>query len=588
MDAKTKKLRRLLPAPPKGLLKNETRAQAQNVVAKKQYVSVSEGARGNAKKVSFSSCDVDVTVEVSKHEQGSRSTLETDLERALFRWFERYQQQQQREKHGTGDEVKVTVLLSTIELRKRAHGIARRLGASQDFIDTITRVWIRRWQTRYGVPKTSGTSPPPTSGSSQSADITITVTPAAPQAATTSTSTTSPTHTTNVADDISILQTPAEQLRQILRNGEYTADQVYCAYGFQFDWKSLPDRNLEETAPKDKVWVLMAANRTGRHRTRMLITGKLWRPHCLRHVNMLSQPVVYAGGGSGTLTPDLFTWWFHREFAPAAMSLNPRGAVLVVEQASFVPQETECIAADGAVKLVIFPRGNFDDGAILDHGLIVSELRTQYAKMLLSSIAASNVDQQHATLVPDYLTNFVLKDAFPLLHRSWLNVRSETFIRCWEKVATLTNEEPMSFPPTSGYSLVLTSCASSPAQAQEDRMMLLELQWLSHDLGLEVTDDDLARWALQSGTSQDDPLVEDVKVEPVDEAGGETTATGVPTAAEAADHLAQALLWMETEPLDPGLLLVGIFSQVKYSSPAHYKNTTPGGKNGTVMELWIN
>jgi hypothetical protein len=466
-----------------------------------------------------------------------RKILETALERALFRWFERYQQQQQRDRHGGGDEVRVTVLLSTAELRRKALCIARRLGASQDLIELVTRTWIRRWQTRYGVPKASSTPPPPPT---QSADVTITVTSARE------------TQVSHSAEEEAALPSPAEQLRRILRDGEYGADQVYCAYGFQLDWKSLPDRTLEETSG-DKVWVLMAGNRTGRHRTRMLVTGRLWRPPCLRHVNMLSQPVVYAGGGSGTLTPDLFTWWFHHEFAPAAATLHPRGAVLVVEQAPFVPQESECVAAEGGVRLIVYPKGNFGDGAVLDHGLVVSELRTRYAMMLLSSVAANNTDHQHASLVPDYLRNFALKDAFPMLHRSWLNLRSETFLRCWERVASLINEEPGPCPETPACTLALSSSGASPAHAQEDRMMLLELQWLSHDLGLEVTDDDLATWVL--GCRAEDASADSVKTEPVDE-GSEEAVPGVPTPAEAADHLARALLWMETEPLDPTLLLV--------------------------------
>lgn len=468
-----------------------------------------------------------------------RKILETALERALFRWFERYQQQQQRERHGGGDEVRVTVLISTAELRKKALSIARRLGASQELLGLITRTWIRRWQTRYGVPKASSTPPPhPT----QAADVTITVTAA------------EESEVPSALQEESDVPSPAEQLRRIMRNGEYSADQVYCAYGFQLDWKSLPDRTLEETSPCDRVWVLMAGNRTGRHRTRMLITGRLWRPSCLRHVNMLSQPVVYAGGGSGTLTPDLFTWWFHHEFAPAAATLHPRGALLVVEQAAFVPQESECVAPDGGVRLVVYPKGNFGDGAVLNHGLVVSELRTRYAMMLLSSVSVNSTDHQHASLVPDYLRNFALKDAFPMLHRSWLTLRSETFLRCWERVASLTNDEPGLCPDTPARSLVLSSSSgASPAHAQEDRMMLLELQWLSHDLGLEVTDDDLATWALDCG-SPDAPQ-NTVKTELEDD-GSEEAVSGVPTPAEAADHLAQALLWMETEPLDPALLLV--------------------------------
>ncbi|XP_021922148.1 uncharacterized protein LOC110830984 isoform X2 [Zootermopsis nevadensis] len=509
----------------------------------------------NGKKHGAIVVDVSSGKMVSDDVIAERKVLETALERALFRWFERYQQQQQRERHGGGDEVRVTVLLSTAELRKKALSIARRLGASRDLLDLVTRAWIRRWQTRYGVPKASSTPPPlPT----QSADVTITVTSA---------------EKSEVQEGA--VPSPSEQLRQILRNGEYTADQVYCAYGFQLDWKSLPDRTLEETSPNDKVWVLMAGNRTGRHRTRMLITGRLWRPSCLRHVNMLSQPVVYAGGGSGTVTPDLFTWWFHHEFAPAAATLHPRGAILVIEQAPFVPQESECVAADGAVRLVVYPKGNFGDGAVLDHGLVVSEFRTRYAMMLLSSVTANSTDHQHATLVSDYLRNFVLKDAFPMLHRSWLNLRSETFLRCWDRVASLTNEEPGPCSEILPCTLALSSSGANAAHAQEDRMMLLELQWLSHDLGLEVTDDDLATWAQDSRS--EDVSLESVKAEPVDETS-EDAVPALPTPVEAADHLARALLWMETEPLDPALLLVvrDIITLAKQASKMGLAATHPG------------
>jgi hypothetical protein len=220
------------------------------------------------------------------------------------------------------------------------------------------------------------------------------------------------------------------------------------------------------------------------------------------------------------------------------------------------------------VRLVVYPKGNFGDGAVLNHGLVVSELRTRYAMMLLSSVSVNSTDHQHASLVPDYLRNFALKDAFPMLHRSWLTLRSETFLRCWERVASLTNDEPGLCPDAPARSLVLSSSGASPAHAQEDRMMLLELQWLSHDLGLEVTDDDLATWALDCGSA--DVPQNTVKTELEDD-GSEEAVSGVPTPAEAADHLAQALLWMETEPLDPALLLVvrDIITLAKQACPVN-------------------
>jgi hypothetical protein len=65
----------------------------------------------------------------------------------------------------------------------------------------------------------------------------------------------------------------------------------------------------------------------------------------------------------------------------------------------------------------------------------------------------------------------------------------------------------------------------------------------------------------------------------VDE-GAEEAVASVPTPSEAADHLTHALLWMETESLDPALLLVvrDILSLAKQARPVdpvswyHYCN----------------
>lgn len=270
----------------------------------------------------------------------------------------------------------------------------------------------------------------------------------------------------------------------------YSQDQTYACLCLELDWGSLPGL----VSGQERVWLLAAGNLSGRHRTRLLITGKEWRPDCLKHVNMLSQPVVYAGGGVGRPTPDLFAWWFHREFAPAALALNNNGAVLVAEEAEFLPSAEECVAANGKVKLVIKP----SDGTL---DLVKTELKTRYAMLLVHSISIEG------------LSGYTLKDAFPLLHRAWLNVRPDVFSR--------TN-------PT-----------------EEDRILLLELQWMCQEAGLEADETILRAW-----TSDNEPYGSAVKAEPLDEQ------QDVPNAAEAAALLSKALLWMESEPIEPSYLLV--------------------------------
>lgn len=409
---------------------------------------------------------------------------EADVERALFRWFERFQRRR-------GGEMCVTALVGVAELRRKALALARRLGAPATLTASITRAWVRRWQARYGVPSAAGRAPeppPPPPQPPPQDEVTITAVP------------------------------PAESQRPL---ADYSDEQVYVAVALELCVSSLPDRAL--WGGGDRVWILGAADREGRHRTRLLVAGQHWRPACLAHVNMLSQPVVYAGGGTGALTPDLFSWWFGREFCPAASAVHgSRGAVLVVEpSAPFLPSE-ECVSEDGTIRLVT--------SAAPDTSVVAAELRARYGQLLLQAMSVAP-----DTETPErFLDRWTLRDAFPQLHRAWLAARPDAFVRCWSR-------------------------------GDADRLLLLELQWAAHDRGLEVADADLSVW-----TRGEDLQRVEVKKEPEDPEQSSAAATSAPSAAEAAEHLRQALRWMESQPLEPSLLLlVGDLVHVANQARAH-------------------
>jgi len=414
---------------------------------------------------------------------------EVDLERLLFRWFERRPPPERPPPKA---------------LRRKALHLARRLGATRNARAVITPDWVHRWQVRYGVADAAldgdESERPKTSDGDAEPDAS--------------------------ADE------PAKA------DG---TDQQYALIAFPLDWTSLPDATLERpprgaaSTGAGAAWVLGAASRSGGHRTRLLVAGRWWRPRCLAHVDMRSQPVVYAGGGCGEPTQELFRWWFHQEFAPAALAVNPQGATLVAYKASFLPDPQDCVS--GRVRLSIA-----ESSSELDVELVEAELRARYASLLLSEISLAG-----RTSPSDFLSKFCLRDAFPLLHRAWLSVRSESYHRCWSP------------PPASSPSplLCLTSRASGE-HAQADRMLLLELQWQAHDLGLEVTDSDLAKWARPAPTTHAVPAIKTEREEADSETEDEDDADAevIPSASEAAEHLTAALRWMETQPMEPAVLLV--------------------------------
>ncbi|XP_049948210.1 uncharacterized protein LOC126456504 [Schistocerca serialis cubense] len=422
---------------------------------------------------------------------------EADVERALFRWLERY-----RRRHAAAAG---SAPVGVAELRRKALALARRLGAPTALAAQLTRAWVRRWQARYGVADADADSPP----SFPDTDA-----------------------ASNIVDRDACVRPPPPPLLL-----DYTDEQVYVAVALEMRVGSLPDRALWTSgAAGDRVWVLGASDRTGRHRTRLLVIGRHWRPPCLAHVNMLSQPVVYAGGGSGVLTPDLFAWWFRREFCPAASAVHgARGAVLVPGSAvaALVRASGELSSDDGSVRLLA------PGGPAVDTAAVSVELRARYAQSLLYCMTADAGDAEAAE---HWLRRWTLLDAFPLLHRAWLSVRGDAFQRCW--------------------------MAAGAAPPEPDRLLLLELQWAAHDRGLEVADADLAAWARAEDLDAEDREPEPaVKAEPPDDAedaGGNLRSApataaapaSAPTAAEAASALTTALRWMESQPLEPASLLL--------------------------------
>lgn len=316
---------------------------------------------------------------------------------------------------------------------------------------------------------------------------------------------------------------------------DYSENEIYLFFCFHFRWSSLPDRTLGAEINKvaENVWLLMAANRSGRHRTRVCVLGKESRPACLKHVNMLSQPVAYAGFEGERITPDLFAWWFYHEFTPGALAINHKVALLVEAGAriacdKFVSDDTRTRF------LLIGNTKNFESEINTVH----VEFRVRYAKLFLSLMQEEEAHRSCQT----FISRCTLKDVFPLVHKAWLSIRMETFERRYNEL------------------LLVTCCGQAERTLSsiynEDGKLLLELQWIAYDLGLEISDQDLVKWAytgeVRSASVTD---IEDREVEREMRNSIVVAVERVPTAQDAVTYLTKVLAWMETEPFDPHFLL---------------------------------
>lgn len=342
---------------------------------------------------------------------------------------------------------------------------------------------------------------------------------------------------------------PLESLRNVLEG--YDHSRIYLAHVSFLDWRDLPGRR---TIPGERVWVVGAADHGGRHRTRILVAGRHWRPRCLLGVNMITQPVVYAGGGSGSLTADLFLWWFHQEFATTAIAMHPDGAILVAESADYLPSEVECVTADGLVRLFIVPKD------CLEPRIVANELRVRLATGLLTRVHCQlDMDEKANSILENEIKKFSLKEAFAELHRAWLSIHSETFARSW---MLLQEHEDARVSSPAG-ALALGRCSLSNHHC-DDQQLTAQLCKLANEVGIEAGDIELQKWILDEESElakrvmkcERDSNDDDENIDSKDSTEcNDTSEVDVPSADETVQLLSRVLLWMERAPLDPGLLL---------------------------------
>lgn len=345
-------------------------------------------------------------------------------------------------------------------------------------------------------------------------------------------------------------QTPLNNLKTVLK--DYDDSRIYLAHVFYLDWRDLP--GIRSTGA-ESVWVLGAADHYGHHRTRLLVVGKHWRPKCFKRVNMINQPVVYAGGGKGCLTTELFLWWFHHEFATTAIALHPDGAILVAESTDYLPIEVACVTTDGLVRLHVIPRDS------LECTLVTMEIRIRLAIGFLSwtrtKMYYCDSYTQHENPLGVHLRKFTLKEAFVHLHQAWLSVESETFTRTWVVMHDTNIKQKL---------YIDMSLSTESNQIQYHRTLITNLWNLAREVGITVDDNDIISWILKEKIKYA-PIMKtyfekDITVNKMlhgldegEEEEAEEEEDG-PSAQEAAKLISQVLLWMETEPLDPSFLLV--------------------------------
>ncbi|CAM4655858.1 unnamed protein product [Lepidochelys kempii] len=117
------------------------------------------------------------------------------------------------------------------------------------------------------------------------------------------------------------------ELKKLLEEGCYTADQVYNCDEIGLCFKMLPDLTLATRTNshkregfkqrKDRVTLLFCVNKSGSHKVRPLMIGKVRSPRCFHRVNMKPLPFEFTNSKNAWMNSSIFEDWFRKTFLPA-------------------------------------------------------------------------------------------------------------------------------------------------------------------------------------------------------------------------------------------------------------------------------
>ena len=185
--------------------------------------------------------------------------------------------------------------------------------------------------------------------------------------------------------------------------GEYSLDQIFNCDETGLYYRLLPRKTLacvfEKRADgqkkcKDRVTINACSNASGSIKLPLLFIGKSARPRCFRGLNMAALSVIYKNQKNAWVDSHIFSEWFHNNFVTTIqarlkeMKQTPK-ALLLLDNCSAHPDESELISQDGLVKAVFLPPNVTSLIQPMDQG-VLEALKRRYRKFLLRDLLLSD------------------------------------------------------------------------------------------------------------------------------------------------------------------------------------------------------
>lgn len=224
----------------------------------------------------------------------------------------------------------------------------------------------------------------------------------------------------------------------LLKNHNFTADQVYNADESGLYWRLIPTKtfvsSLEETAsgrklPKDRITFLPCANASGSHKLKLCIIGKSKHPRAFKNFIL---PCKYYGQPSAWMTADIFRDWFHNQFVPQVITFLksknlPLKAMLLLDNAPGHPDLDDLKSNEGEIFAVYLPPNVTALCQPMDQH-VIQNVKIKYKKKILHDIVASDDD------IATSIKKINLKDVAVMLSDVWSSIPEHLLMSSWKKL----------------------------------------------------------------------------------------------------------------------------------------------------------
>ena len=122
------------------------------------------------------------------------------------------------------------------------------------------------------------------------------------------------------------------------------------------------------------------SNALGTIKLPLLFIGKYKKPRCFKNISRESLPVIYENQLNAWVNTEIFAKWFHGSFVPTVkrklieLGIEPK-AVLLLDNCSAHPDETELMSSDGKIIAIFLPPNVTSLIQPMDQGVLESMKR---------------------------------------------------------------------------------------------------------------------------------------------------------------------------------------------------------------------